>query len=412
MEHILLQLLCAFYEVGAHNHIRLRNADWNDALDMAPDKGESVAFTSAYAYNFRELAAYLEKYETVTEKSQLELMEEIAVLLAGDMQKYEQTKWKQTILNQYVLTCTHNISGRTVLVSIAELAQNLRDKAAWMMEHIRRSEWVTDKEGNGWFNGYYDNHGNQVEGVHGDNVRMMLTSQVFSIMSGTADQEMIQKICQSADKYLYKEKIGGYRLNTKFDEDKFDLGRMFGFAYGEKENGAVFSHMTVMYANALYQQGFVREGYKALYTLLATAMDFETSKIYPGVPEYFDASGRGMYNYLTGAASWFMLTMITEVYGVKGSLGNLTLAPKLMAEQFDAEGNAAIQLNFLQKTFLIRYHNPGKISYGAYTIESAQCDNITLEKITDVPCVVCLKKEAIEALDDTIHVIDVVLGFV
>ena len=412
VEHILLQLLCAFYEVGAHNHIRLRNADWNDALDMAPDKGESVAFTSAYAYNFRQMAAYLEKYETVTEKSQLELMEEIAVLLAGDMQKYEQTKWKQTILNQYVLTCTHNISGRTVLVSIAELAQNLRDKAAWMMEHIRRSEWVTDKEGNGWFNGYYDNHGNQVEGVHGDNVRMMLTSQVFSIMSGTADQEMIQKICQSADKYLYKEKIGGYRLNTKFDEDKFDFGRMFGFAYGEKENGAVFSHMTVMYANALYQQGFVREGYKALYTLLATAMDFETSKIYPGVPEYFDASGRGMYNYLTGAASWFMLTMITEVYGVKGSLGNLTLAPKLMAEQFDAEGNAAIQLNFLQKTFLIRYHNPGKISYGAYTIESAQCDNITLEKITDVPCVVCLKKEAIEALDDTIHVIDVVLGFV
>lgn len=410
VEHILLQLLCAFYEVGAHNHIRLRNADWNDALDMAPDKGESVAFTSAYAYNLRELAAYLEKYETATEKSQLELMEEIAVLLAGDKQKYEKTEWKQTILNQYVLTCTHNISGRTVLISIAELAQNLRDKAAWMMEHIRRSEWVTDAEGNGWFNGYYDNHGNQVEGVHGDNVRMMLTSQVFSIMSGTADQQMIQQICQSADKYLYREKIGGYRLNTKFDEDKFDLGRMFGFAYGEKENGAVFSHMTVMYANALYQQGFVREGYKALHTLFATAMDFETSKIYPGVPEYFDASGRGMYNYLTGAASWFMLTMITEVYGVKGSLGDLTLAPKLMAEQFDEKGTAAIQLNFLKKTFLIRYHNPNKIPYGAYTVESAQCDKIALEKMTDVLCAVCLKKEAIAVLDDTVHVIDVVLG--
>ena len=31
---------------------------------------------------------------------------------------------------------------------------------------------------------------------------------------------------------------------------------MFGFAYGEKENGAVFSHMTVMFAYALYQRGF------------------------------------------------------------------------------------------------------------------------------------------------------------
>ena len=41
------------------------------------------------------------------------------------------------------------------------------------------------------------------------------------------------------------QKAGGYRLNTDFKEEKFDLGRMFGFAYGEKENGAVFSHMTV-----------------------------------------------------------------------------------------------------------------------------------------------------------------------
>ena len=48
-------------------------------------------------------------------------------------------------------------------------------------------------------------------------------------------------------------KAGGYRLNTDFKEEKFDLGRMFGFAYGEKENGAVFSHMAVMYANALYK---------------------------------------------------------------------------------------------------------------------------------------------------------------
>lgn len=239
---------------------------------------------------------------------------------------------------------------------------------------------------------------------------MMLTSQVFSIMSGTADEDMTAKICQSADTYLYKEKVGGYRLNARFDEDKFDLGRMFGFAYGEKENGAVFSHMTVMYANALYQRGFVKEGYKALNTLLGTAMDFETSKIYPGVPEYFDADGRGMYHYLTGAASWFMLTMITEVFGVRGDLGNLTLVPKLMAEQFDADGNASIRLDFLKKTFLIRYHNPEKLSYGAYQIKQAVCGDKELQKVTGMSCAVRLEKEAVEALDGSTHVIDVTLG--
>lgn len=63
MEHLLLQNLCAFYEVGDHNIIRLRGADWNDALDMAEEKGESVAFTCAYAGNLRQFADYLKALE-------------------------------------------------------------------------------------------------------------------------------------------------------------------------------------------------------------------------------------------------------------------------------------------------------------------------------------------------------------
>ena len=159
------------------------------------------------------------------------------------------------------------VSVEKPCVKISELAESLRQKADWMMEHIRQTEWVTDAEGNGWFNGYYDNNGRQVEGNHENGARMMLTGQVFSIMSGTATEEQIKEITNSADKYLYDKKQGGYRLNTDFHEVKTDLGRMFGFAYGEKENGAVFSHMAVMYANALYRRGFAKEGHKALQAL-------------------------------------------------------------------------------------------------------------------------------------------------
>ena len=35
LEHILIQNLCAFYDVGEHNEMKLHGADWNDALDMA-----------------------------------------------------------------------------------------------------------------------------------------------------------------------------------------------------------------------------------------------------------------------------------------------------------------------------------------------------------------------------------------
>ena len=127
---------------------------------------------------------------------------------------------------------------------------------------------------------------------------MMLTGQVFAIMSGTAEPDQTKAIIKSADRYLFDEKAGGYRLNTDFKEEKFDLGRMFGFAYGEKENGAVFSHMAVMYANALYKQGYAKEGYKVLKTLLDAAMRVENSVMYPGIPEYFDNDGRGLYAYL------------------------------------------------------------------------------------------------------------------
>ena len=38
LEHILLQNLCAFFDVGDHNEMCLHGADWNDALDMAGKK--------------------------------------------------------------------------------------------------------------------------------------------------------------------------------------------------------------------------------------------------------------------------------------------------------------------------------------------------------------------------------------
>ena len=53
---MLVQHLAVFYNVGDHNVIRLEGADWNDALDMAPEKGESVAFSALYAANLSTLA--------------------------------------------------------------------------------------------------------------------------------------------------------------------------------------------------------------------------------------------------------------------------------------------------------------------------------------------------------------------
>lgn len=401
LEHLLIQHLTAFYEVGEHNIFRLRGADWNDALDMAPERGESVAFTCAYAGNLLELAKTIRLLESRSQCPDTELSEEIQILLNQDSDIFDNPEKKREILSEYASQCRHSVRGKRISIPLSSLALNLVQKANWLTDFLRKQEWLSGPEGEGWFNSYYDNHGERVEGFFEGQVRMMLTGQVFAIMSGVAEENQIEKIVESADKYLYQEKTGGYRLNTDFKELKFDMGRMFGFAYGEKENGAVFSHMTVMYANALYRRGFVKEGYKALKTLADTALDFDTSHIYPGIPEYFRLDGRGMYQYLTGAASWYLMTMITEVFGVRGEAGDLLLYPKLLACQFDEKGTASISVPFAGKDFHIIYENKENKDFGAYIMEKVFCDGRELTGDDD-SCVL-LSREMIDALPGDTH---------
>ena len=406
LEHILIQNLCAFYDVGEHNEMKLHGADWNDALDMAWDKGESVAFTCAYAGNLLDIVKCLRNVEKISGINRIEVLEELKLLLADDEILYNCPDKKQELLMSYAKACENCTSGGTALVPIAAICENLEHKAEWMMKNIRENEWISDGTDGGWFNGYYDNNGRPVERCESGDVRMMLTGQVFAIMSGTAKKEQIKAICNSADKYLFDQKAGGYRLNTDFKEEKFDLGRMFGFAYGEKENGAVFSHMAVMYANALYKQGFIKEGYKVLKTLLDTAMDFDRSRMYPGVPEYFDNDGRGLYSYLTGAASWYMLTMITSVYGVHGELGDLVIEPALMPQQYNEKGDAKVSLEFAGHRFDISVHNPDKLEPGDAQVKRALCDDVKVENVTGNS--VRIPRHAIEMLStDKCHTVEI-----
>lgn len=367
LEHMLLEHLTAFYDVGEHNHIRLRGADWNDALDMAKERGESVAFTALYGSNLNKMADLLvELKKRGVEK--VTIAKEIQLLLIEDTDLYEDIVQKQNLLAEYCNSCRHTISGEVFEISCEALANNLRKKADWIISHIREKEWITGQEGNSWFNGYYDNHGLPVEGSHEKGVRMMLTSQVFAIMSEVATKDQVEKIVCSADKYLYDSNIGGYKLNTNFKEVKTDLGRMFGFAYGHKENGAVFSHMAVMYANALYQRGFAAEGFKVINSLYTHCSNFEKSRIYPGIPEYIGDNGRGLYHYLTGSASWMLLTVLTEMFGVKGYYGDLLLEPKLMLDQFDEKGEASVQLVFANRKLELIFKNKDKKEADSYRV--------------------------------------------
>lgn len=371
LEHMLIQAVTAFFDVGEHGHMRLRGADWNDGLDMARNRGESVAFTAAYAGNFDTLATLLKRLEQAGQRV-VSVLKPLTSLLDSD---FGSPSEMQKALYAYCEAA--NTTAAKEEVELSYLAERMQAMGDWLKTHIRETEWTGDGEGHHWFNSYYDDSGRAVEGVQNDRTRMMLTGQVFCLLSGVADQTRAKEIIQAADRYLNDENRGGYCLNTDFDEVKLDMGRMFGFAYGTKENGAVFCHMAVMYAYALYSQGFAKEGWKVLENLYRQSNQFASSRILPGIPEYFDERGRGMYPYLTGAGSWWLLTLQTQAFGVRGQAGDLVLAPKLTAGQFNDQGIAEITCTSAGHSLQVRYENPEKLDWGEYQISSVACGGKT-----------------------------------
>jgi cellobiose phosphorylase len=371
LEHALLQHLTAYFNAGEHGHIRLEDADWNDGLDMAHDRGESVAFTAVYAGNLKRIGETLLHLKEVQGLTSLSITKDLFLLLesSGPTQGLTPEDRRQR-LETYRRRLRDNGLSKPQSIAVTTLAQDLFTKSEALANRIRDTEWVRTAGGQCWFNGYYDNNGARVEGDTPNGVRMTLTGQVFPIMSEVATNEQVQQSFAAARKILKDKKLGGYRLNTDFGGIQLQLGRAFSFAYGEKENGAFFSHMIVMFANALYRRDFVEEGHDVLSSLYRMCMNADTARIYPGMPEYFNGEGRGLYHYLTGSASWYLLTVLTQVLGVRGEWGDLLLAPKLMPEEFGSLGRVTARTWFAGKRLTVIYVNPSKKPFGQYTIQS------------------------------------------
>lgn len=367
LEHLLIQNLVQFFNVGLHNAVKLENADWNDGLDMAEHKGESVAFSFMYAHNLKDLCVYLEQLKEKTKT--VEVLEPIKLLLDTKYNPidYSNYKKRQERLSEY-FTRVEKIDGKTVKISIDDLIDDLKKKAQFFAQWLNKHEWLED----GFFNGYYDDNANRVEGKVGKQLRMMLTSQVFAIMSGVASTQQVSRTFASIKKHLQDKKLAGFRLNTNLKDVYMELGRAFGFAYGDKENGAFFSHMNVMLANALYKRGFISEGREVINSIYQMAVA-DNARVYPCLPEYFNGQGKGLYLYLTGSASWYIYTLMEEVLGVKFQKSNLFLEPKLTLNDF--------RKNIIQTCFSV-FHKRVKLTYeitnrknGLYKISKVLLNN-------------------------------------
>ncbi len=337
-----------FLNTGKHGYTRLEDADWNDGLDMAHDLGETIAFSHFYANNLAVLADLIENLPTES----IDIIEGLYLLLQKELSLPEYFDRVQSF-DENIKT----YDKKTIIFQLRKLSdqskQTLREKA--------------------FFEGYFQSYINN-DGIYQDKKNQMsLTGQTMALLNEVASFEQAKSVAIKTKELLFDDSIGGYRLNSNYQDILTNMGRAYGFAYGHKENGAVFAHMAVMYAYGLYTYDLVSEGYEAYRTLLDQALK-EDSGVLAGVPEYFNDRGVGKYSYLTGSASWVIKLLRTEVFGIHLNLGELSLKPKLTQRSF-VDGKASIKTYLFGKLAEITYYNPKNLDFNDYQISKILIDD-------------------------------------
>lgn len=342
LEHLMLQNIVAHQNVGEFGFVKLEDADWNDGLDMAKKQGETIAFTHFYANNLRLLADMIEKLNVET----VELFEDLYELIMNKLN-----------LQQF-FDAVSTFNGKTIHASSKELIDQLRKLAEERINYLQNRGWLKDYH----YQSYINN-----DGLFADSKdTMSLTGQAMALLSETATKSQAITIAKHAKALLFDKEVGGYHLNSFYDAILLNIGRAYGFAYGHKENGAVFSHMVMMYAYGLYNYDLSHEAREAYQTLLNQAIHPD-SKVLAGIPEYFNNQGHGKYLYLTGSASWLLKLLRTHVFGLKFNYGVLNLEPKLEKDDF-IEGKASIKTYIFGRLTKVTYHNDKNLDLNQYKI--------------------------------------------
>lgn len=381
-EHVLIQQLTSFFNVNNKNVLLLEGADWNDTYDMARERGGSVCFYSFYAYNFKLLANFLETMKANGAET-VPLLKEITVLLdmlpSSSKVDYQDPSAKRIVLENYFKSVEHSISGQKIHLPIDDIIYDLHAKSEHISSHILENEILTTKNGLRFFNGHYDNLENKIGGEKDGSIMMDLTSQVIPIISNVSNKSMSSEVYEAIKKVLKDKGSPGIRLTSEFKEIDMNVGRITGFVYGYKEHGSKWVQQNIMLAYGLYKQGLVEQGNEIMEEVYAISNNTEEAQIFPGIPSYFNNQNKGAYAYLTGSSSWFLMTLITEIYGVKGNKGMLMLEPKLSENYFDSNNNSHISTIFSTYKISVTYHNPNGLSYDNYSIKELKINDVNLD---------------------------------
>lgn len=311
--------------IGKNGFPLLDRSDWNDCLKLDDDWLDGPTKEKLY---HEQLKAKGQPYGVPFENELCESVMNLFLLI---------------ITADYTLQLAQKIGDKEYAAYLESLLNRLREgahKKAWKGDFFARVMI------NRFKNGEYTYLGAQGDGLSNDpniNGTYFLNSFSWSILSNTATEEQIKTMLGPLKKYLMTE--AGFKLNTPADLERLAYGTASGHYFpGDRENGGVFKHATMMATSAMLQaakraqnEELANELIELCEYMLERVLPYKTLKnpfVLKGNPRFCTQYNNSQTNenigpMVSGTASWLTLTLF-EMFGLNVTTEGIELNPLLL----------------------------------------------------------------------------------
>ena len=283
LTHLLKSLELSMTSLGTHKIPLMGGGDWNDGMNLVgiKGKGESVW-----------LGFFL--YTVITDFIKM-------------MKKFD----KNFDISKY---------------------ETFNDK---LKVSLNKKTW----DGSYYLRAFFDN-GDKLGSHENSECKIDLISQSFSILSGVAPKDRIQKVITSVEENLVDEENKIIKLLTPaFKKSLNNPGYIMNYPSGIRENGGQYTHSVAWYLQALIKTGYHDRAYRYYQMINPINRTKKTADVnkycvepYVIAADIYSSESfkaHGGWTWYTGSAGWFYRVAVSDIIGLKKQGDKLILEPKM-----------------------------------------------------------------------------------
>lgn len=231
------------------------------------------------------------------------------------------------VINQFI--------GFTKVYNKKFKLKEFKDFNEKLKDNLNKKAW----DGDYYLRAYFDN-GDTLGSHENKECKIDLLSQSFSILSGVASKERVQKVITAVEENLVDDKNKIIKLLTPaFEKSLNNPGYIMNYPKGLRENGGQYTHATSWYIMALIQSGYYDRAYRYYQMINPVNRSLDSTWVnkymvepYVVAADIYSAErypGRGGWTWYTGTAAWYYYVGVQEILGLKKLGDTLVFNPNI-----------------------------------------------------------------------------------